>query len=52
MRAEVIVYPFGEIDEALIEAVRRAVEQRFRVQVTIVFGEASSERRNTMNSLR
>ncbi len=35
MYADVIVHPFGEIDEALIGAVRQAVQQRFRVQVTI-----------------
>jgi hypothetical protein len=35
MYADVIVHPFGEIDEALIGAVRQAVQQRFRVQITI-----------------
>jgi archaemetzincin len=35
MHVDVIVHPFGEIDEALIGAVRQAIEQQFRVQVTI-----------------
>jgi archaemetzincin len=32
MRAEVIVHPFGDIEEALIEIVRHAIEQEFRVR--------------------
>lgn len=35
MRAEIILHPFGEIQDELLEAVRQAIEQRFRVSVTI-----------------
>ena len=35
MHVDVTVHPFGEIDEVLTGAVRQAIEQQFRVQVTI-----------------
>ncbi len=32
MPAEVVIYPFGDIDEALLNAVQQAVEQRFHIR--------------------
>ena len=34
MPTDVVIHPFGEIEEALLEAVRQAIEQRFRVRAT------------------
>jgi len=34
MPADLVIHPFGEIEEALLEAVRQAIEQRFRVRAT------------------
>ena len=35
MHSDIIVHPFGEIDETVIGAVRQGIERQLRVQVTI-----------------
>jgi archaemetzincin len=37
MPAEVVIHPFGDIDEALLNAVQQAIEQRFHIRA--VMGE-------------
>jgi hypothetical protein len=35
MSGNVIIHPFGKIDQRLVESVRSAVEQRFRVKAGV-----------------